>query len=781
MLRLGMRLTLRSGREALVRLLLTLGAVAIGVTVLLALAADYHAFLATTTRPSWESTTAAQGSPPASAVALWNYSETIYQGKFIEQLDVAALGPQAPTVPGIPRLPGTGEYDASPALAALLRSVPRDQLGDRFPGSQIGTIGNAALSGPDELAVIVGYPPSQLAALPNTIRVDHVATDPRPQSTTNLYRMAFGLGAIAVLFPLLILINTATRLAAARREERYAAMRLVGATPRQVNVVASVDAIVGALLGTVGGIAIFLLLRPALGGLALSGARFFAPTVTPAPWVYVATLAGVPLAAAVASRLSLRRVQISPLGVSRRVTPPAPRPWRLIPLLAGIPLFLYAVSTELGKAGRGPGPKGSVQPALLGFVLIMLGLVLAGSWLTMQAARLLAKVARGASSLLAARRLADNPKGSFRIVSGLVLAVLVGTAIAGLVPALKAAQSPGVDAELNNVLRVTYQQGPEGNGLPPEAGAQLIRSLQAFAGVTVLPIYANHVAANPGDGPPPSSAPPDGTGVVGDAGGGNQDNVILCSSFRQLPVLGHCNPGMTAVQTNADNVLFTDNPLFVTTNLPIVNQSSPPAAEPSGLPLGALLVKTADAATLERVRTFLTGYGATVATGKPGLSGQPDLSAWQMGSLEPETFGEVAQIRNNDATNAERMILALLGLTVLVAGCSLAVTVGGSLVERRRQFTLLRVSGTPRSVLTRVVLMESVLPLVTASVVAAATGLGVAIALVKAVLPSVVPTTFPGAGYYLTMAGGFAVALLVVLATLPLLGRITQPERARFE
>jgi hypothetical protein len=776
MLRLGVRLTLRSGREALVRLILTLCAVAVGVTVLLALAADYHAFLATTTRPSWESTRATQGSPPDSKVTLWNYSETIYHGKFIEQLDVAALGPQAPVVPGIPQLPGAGQYYASPALAALLRSVPRDQLGDRFPGSEIGTIGDAALSGPDELAVIVGHAPSQLAALPNTIRVDLVATAPRPQSTTNLYRMAFGLGAIAVLFPLLILINTATRLAAARREERYAAMRLVGATPRQVNVVASVDAIVGALLGTVGGISIFLLLRPALAGLALSGARFFAPTVTPTPWVYAGMLAGVPLAAAVASRLSLRRVQISPLGVSRKVTPPAPRAWRVIPLLAGIPLFLYAVSTELGQAGRGPGPKGSVQPALLGLVLIMLGLVLAGSWLTMQAARLLAKVARGASSLLAARRLADNPKGSFRIVSGLVLAVFVGTAVAVLVPAVKAAQSPGVDAELNNVLRVTYNQDPATQGLSPQAGAALIATLQAFPGVTALPIYANPVAANPGKGLLPSSAPPDGTGVLRDAGGGSQDNVILCSSLQQLPVLGHCNPGVTAVQTNADNVLFTDNPLFVTTNLPIVNQASPPApGGTTGLALRALLVKTPDAGTLEKARTLLTAYGVTVAA-----AGQP-LSAWQMGSLEPETFGEVAQIRNNDATNTERMILLLLGLTVLVAGCSLAVTVGGSLVERKRQFTLLRVSGTPRSVLTRVVLLESVLPLVSASVVAAATGLGVAMALVKAVLPDMTPTTLPGPSYYLTMGGGFAVALLVVLATLPLLGRITQPERARFE
>jgi len=400
----------------------------------------------------------------------------------------------------------------------------------------------------------------------------------------------------------------------------------------------------------------------------------------------------------------------------------------------------------------------------------MLGLVLSGSWLTMQAARLLAKVARGAPSLLAARRLADNPKGSFRTVSGLVLGVFVGTAISVLAPAVNAAQSPGVDAELNNVLRVSYNQGTGSDGLSPQASGELIRSLQAFAGVAVLPI-----SANPGNGLPPSSANPDGR-VLRSPGGPSQDNTISCASLQQLPVLGHCNPGLTAVQTDADSVLFTDNPLSITTSLPIVDQHSPPAAVPStGLGLEALLVKSPDASTLEEVRTFLTTYGAALVP-----AGSP-LSAWQMGSLEPETFGEVAQIRNNVVNNAERMILVLLGLTVLVAGCSLAVTVGGSLVERKRQFTLLRVSGTPSSVLTKMVLLESVVPLVTASVVAAATGLGVAIPLVKAVLQGVTPTTFPGPGYYLTMAGGFAVSLLVVVATLPLLSRITQPEGARFE
>ncbi len=98
--------------------------------------------------------------------------------------------------------------------------------------------------------------------------------------------------------------------------------------------------------------------------------------------------------------------------------------WRVLPLLVGIPVFLY----PLVHNPDDPAP----VPVFLGLVLIMLGLVLGGSWLTMRAALLLARVAPGAPSLLAARRLADNPRAAFRAVSGLVLAVFVGTLIAGV-------------------------------------------------------------------------------------------------------------------------------------------------------------------------------------------------------------------------------------------------------------------------------------------------------------------------------------------------------------
>ena len=77
-----------------------------------------------------------------------------------------------------------------------------------------------------------------------------------------------------------------------------------------------------------------------------------------------------------------------------------------------------------------------------------------------------------------------------------------------------------------------------------------------------------------------------------------------------------------------------------------------------------------------------------------------------------------------------------VALTLLVAGCSLAVSVGGNLVERKRPFTLLRVSGTPIATLYRVVLLEAILPLAAATVVAAGTAYGIAVLTVDRMAPA---------------------------------------------
>ena len=77
------------------------------------------------------------------------------------------------------------------------------------------------------------------------------------------------------MFPILILIGTATRLAAARREERYAALRLVGATSGQIGVISSVDAVVSALIGTLARHRDLHAAAPVLADTAITSARYF--------------------------------------------------------------------------------------------------------------------------------------------------------------------------------------------------------------------------------------------------------------------------------------------------------------------------------------------------------------------------------------------------------------------------------------------------------------------------------------------------------------------------
>ena len=188
--------------------------------------------------------------------------------------------------------------------------------------------------------------------------MNRIATAPERQIWTHYFRDAFVVGAIAFLFPILILVGTATRLAAARREERYAALRLVGATSRQIGVISSVDAVVSALLGALLGIGVFRLVRPALAGTAITSARYFSNEVTPTAGGLPGVLVGVPAASAIASLLSLRRVRISPLGVSAPGhAARADAPGGSLPLLIGIALFIVGLAmTNSQRIGRSALP-----------------------------------------------------------------------------------------------------------------------------------------------------------------------------------------------------------------------------------------------------------------------------------------------------------------------------------------------------------------------------------------------------------------------------------------
>ncbi len=728
MLRLSLRLTLRSGREAMVRLLITAAAVAVGVALLLGVLAEFHAFQANANQPCWSCT---QGATVPSTLPsrgeLWNNSVDFYQGRTISRLDVAALGPDAPVPPGITRLPPAGSYYASPALVALLRTVPANQLGARFGGKLAGTIGQAGLNGADDLVIYIGHTPAQVSKIPGTTWVTSINTAPGQEVFTPFFRYAFGVGVLAVLFPLLVLISTATRLAADRREERFAALRLVGGTPGDIRVVAAVEAVISSFAGAALGTIIFLLVRPALAGTALVGTQYFESDLTPTVAGYLAMLIGVPVAAAIAALVSLRRVQISPLGVSRRAAPRPPTFWRLIALAIGVGVYLYGLSKTSRESIGGP-----TYPGLL---LTMIGLVIAGPWLTAQAARLFGRLATGSSALLTARRLADNPKRAFRAVTGLTLAVFLGTMVGLLVPAVNATEATPTAGALRDILVSQVS-------LPAAAARHLVSGVSAIPGAAVTPLY--------------------------DLGFPNA--AVSCASMRAIPALGRCAPGTKAVQV-MDQSLFDDNPRFG--DKPIIDATAQPyAGDLTTLPLQAVLVKVNSPATLERVRTYLA------VTAPPQVGGDFKNGA---SPTPPRTFGETLQIRIARAALFEKILYAAVALTLIVAGCSLAVTVGGGLVDRRRPFTLLRVSGTSAGVLSRVVLFEAAIPLVSATVVAAAIAYGTTLMAFLRLAP--VGTAVPQLGhdYYTIMGIGLVAAFGVITLTLPLLRKMTAPVTVRFE
>ena len=235
---------------------------------------------------------------------------------------------------------------------------------------------------------------------------------------------------------MLIFIGTATRLSAARREQRFAAMRLVGATPRQISVVAAVEATVAAVAGTAVGFGLFFAFRGPLAGDPVHRRAVL-------PQRPVAGRAGRPARRA-------RRPGRRGGGGPGRAAPGADLPARRhpaghAPAAAGVPADpARARRRRAGYfVGRRPETSdGQTAVFLPGLLLIMAGLVLAGPWLTMVGARVMARRASRPATLIAARRLADNPKAGFRAISGLMLALFVTSVAVGVITTIVANRGP---------------------------------------------------------------------------------------------------------------------------------------------------------------------------------------------------------------------------------------------------------------------------------------------------------------------------------------------------
>jgi hypothetical protein len=194
-----------------------------------------------------------------------------------------------------------------------------------------------------------------------------------------------------------------------------------------------------------------------------------------------------------------------------------------------------------------------------------------------------------------------------------------------------------------------------------------------------------------------------------------------------------------------------------------VNTAGVPVTDPTpeDLPLAAVLVTTdGQPSTVESVRTL--------------MESSAPATAWL-----PWTANEAKFFEHRQGDQINRLSAAVLLATLLMAGFSLAVSVAGGLVERRRPFALLRLSGMRPAGLRGVLLAETAGPLLFVALASAGLGLAVIYDVTRV---AQVTWQSPAPSYWWMLGGGLAGSLAVAVAgTFPLLGRLTSLATARFE
>ena len=251
--------------------------------------------------------------------------------------------------------------------------------------------------------------------------------------TTGSFVLMLSFVAAALLLPAVwTLAQAAVRLAIARRDDRLAALRLAGATRGQVSAMALLDAVSQALVGGLVGALLALAVTPGIARIEFQGLPFTTAELLPPAWVWLAAIGAVVLIALGAALASLRRVHVTPLGVAQRVRPKRLSLWRIAAF--AVPVAAYVLIVGMGLIDVGMG----VSIALISILVLSYSFL--GPLVIQGVAWLVAKGARSPATLLAARRVVDDPRGAFNVVGAMAVAVMAG-GFASLAPAM----SGGVD------------------------------------------------------------------------------------------------------------------------------------------------------------------------------------------------------------------------------------------------------------------------------------------------------------------------------------------------
>ncbi len=764
MIRLGARLALAGGRGSLVAVAMTAVAVAIGTAILLFALSFEPALQTRYAHIAWRDTPGeVDSTASATRGLLIDSTDDRFRGQEVVAVEVAALSADAPVPPGIQAVPAPGEAYLSPALASLVARTPADELGNRF-GRVVGTIGDSGLKAPDELAAVVGVAPAPLQAAGVTV-VTRLDTEPRIPPVSPILRFLILVVVVGALAPVAVFVATATRLSAARRERRLALLRLIGATPGQVYRLAAGEALVATIPGAAAGALLFWILRPVVALVSLDGLGWFPSAIVPSLPSAAALLLAVQVVGVVAAAVALRRVSISPLGVTRRQSTRPLRRLRLLPLGLGLATLVGGL-VMLRDGAQLDFP---LYVTLGGFFTVIVGIVVAGPWLTMLVGRILARLARGASALLAARRLVDDPRAAFGAIAGVVMAVFVSAVFFTVAAYARDAHNRYVDVVLTPGSMTSTV--PTGSGPAPD---RLATQLRRVPGVTAVAVLRQGVLSGP-----------DGRDL--------QAAIVDC---RDLAASVAISPGCSAPVMTRDPAAIVPGATYefgglkpgatgdtpANQRIDLASAGSSVATFRLGGGVGASIPEVLLSPSL--VPGGGSGFAATqlfVAT--DGSARTQELARTLIREALPTALAWTdAEITLSGTSSIDELgrivVLGLLG-TMVMAGCSLAVATASGLIERQRPFALLRLTGMTTGRLRSIVAIEAAAPLGIAALVSA--GLGLVVGQLVLRLTGTDAVILPDPSSMAVLVLGVGAALAMVGLTLPMIGRLTDTEATRFE
>lgn len=742
-MRLAWLLLTRSGRSNWGRLGLTAAAVALGILMLLVFAAGLNGLNSRAAFSSWRFDTFISGNnqqpiegiAPLKADVATGGNLNKWHNENITVLSLRATGGTSPQVPGLPT-PKDGEYYVSRGLEKVMREHPEVSIGSRYGDKQIGVIPDNLSASPDALEVMRGMSAEEAKGEFVVSVYKFTSSGETVSKYSGLIGVLLAVGGTILLLPIIVFISIATQLDSAQREKRYAAMRLVGATRRQVSRIMAVESLVAAVAGVAVGSLAYLALLPLMSQYEFDSMRFYQSDITVPLVQYVLIVALTLIFCLFANWWGMRHVQLSPLGVARTSKlGKRPRMWRLILLAPGLAMFAW-MSTPSGMAWLHENSYGDnanlvLMLLVLGVMSIMFGLLLAGPWLTSSISRLVARRTSSVTTLLAGKRIETQSNRVFRSVSGVVLALFAGsfylTSVSGLAEySANAVSNNGYSQLKDDTALVTSEVLPATfiGTLRQQPYVKEVVPADTLAGaVTVVSCsHANTYIRN---------VCPDDTAYLG-------------INF---------NEGVSSQKW------YGQTPDDISEQIIKDNNADPASARRSE---PGFLVKLDTNDNLDQLRTLVAK--------EAGI----DTAAWVVS-------GTYAQIPVINPIILELASLAYAGMavTLFVAVVSLIVSTIGGLLERKRSFATLRLGGMTVAQMKRTVMIESLIPLIGVSLLACGIGIWVGMVFISALSDSVKPTIT--SLYLAIVVGSLVIATLAIRSVVPMLDKLTRPEANQTE